>query len=571
MHTRSSALAAALGRPRRVVALLALPLLAVGLVAGPTARDAHAAGTASSVVAVGNLAKDGTLKVTETITFDGSAPSEVTQKFETLQNAVGDRQYQTTVRDVTATAGGTAVTPQVSTDGRYTTLTAATNGASALVVTYTVDGAVVTVPDGTALQWRMLQGLDLAVTSFQARVLIPGTFTYVRCTAGAPNSSTPCLSAAAGTEAATTPTFTDGPRGEGEVVGVDIGFPAGEVTANEHLRYRWTIGRAFSPDPLPLGIAVGLLVLGGLALLLAHRRRGADAAFTGEVARVGQFVPVGPGQSEFRVVGDVRPGHVGTVADERVDPVDVTATLVDLAVRGHLLVTELPRQSAYGRADWTLTRTGDGTGLRPFEQRLLEGIAPDDRPVKVSEIGGRVHAAIGEVQDALYDEVVANGWYARRPDVVRTRGTRLAFGVLAVAVVVTVLLAAFTTLGLVGLALVVLGLGLILVAQEMPARTSKGVALLQGLGALRSDLLTQPTDQMPPGRAVGELSEVLPYAIVLGGSDRWLDALAATDADEVPDSEDLDWYHGPDDWHLRDLPESLRNFTTTVSGTLFTR
>ena len=572
MPTRFSAPPAVLGRPRRVVVLLALLLLlAAGLLVGPLTPTAHAEGTASDVSVVGNLSKDGILKVTETITFEGTAPAQVTQRFETLQNLVGDRQYRSTIRDVTATAGGAAVTPQVSTDGRYTTATVATNGASSLEIAYTVDGAVVTVPDGTALQYRVLQGLSVTVRTFQAKVLIPGTFTYVRCTAGGPNSLTPCLSAAAGTEDAQTPTFTDGPRGEGEVVGVDIGFPAGQVAATEQVEYRWTVGRAFSPDPLPLGLAIGLLVLGGLALLLAHRRRGADAAYSGEAAKVGEFVPVGPGQSEFRVVGDVRPGHVGTVADERVDPIDVTATLVDLAVRGHLLITELPRASAFSRADWTLTRTGDGSGLRPFEQRLLDGIAPDGQPVRVSEIGGRVHEAIGGVQDALYDEVVANGWYARRPDVVRNRGTQVAFGVLIAAVVVTALLAAFTTFGLIGLALIILGLGLVLVAQEMPARTAKGVALLQGLGALRSELTTHPTDQMPPGRAVAELSEVLPYAIVLGGSERWLDAIVATDDDEAPDSLDLPWYHGPDDWHLRDLPDSLRNFTTTVSGTLFTR
>lgn len=567
VHTRSHVAGVP---PRRLAALSALLLLALAILAGPTAPAAHAAGTASSVVAAGNLAKDGTLKVTETISFAGSAPASVTQKFETVQDSLGDRQYKTTISGVTATAGGAAATPQVSTDGRYTTVTLATNGASSVVIGYTVVGAVVTIPDGTALQWRMLQGLDVAVTSFRATVLIPGTFTYVRCTAGVPNTSTPCASAAAGTEDATTPTFTDGPRGEGEVVGVDIGFPAGEVTANEQIDHRWTVGRAFSPAPLPLGIAVGLLVLGGIALLLAHRRRGTDAAYAGEAARVGEFAPVGPGQSEFRVVGDVRPGHVGTVADERVDPIDVTATLVDLAVRGHLLITELPR-SGFARTDWTLTRIGDGSGLRPFEQRLLDGIAPDGEPVRVSEVGGRVGQAIGGVQDALYDEVVANGWFARRPDVTRNRFTQLAIGVLVAAVVVTALLAAFTTFGLVGLALVILGLGLVFVAQEMPARTAKGVALLKGLGALRSDLLTHPTDQMPPGREVQELSEVLPYAIVLGGTERWLDALVATDTDAAPDPEDLPWYHAPGDWHLRDLPDSLRNFTTTVSGTLFTR
>jgi hypothetical protein len=78
-------------------------------------------------------------------------------------------------------------------------------------------------------------------------------------------------------------------------------------------------------------------------------------------------------------------------------------------------------------------------------------------------------------------------------------------------------LAAFTTFGLVGLALIVVSLGLVFVAQEMPSRTAKGAALLGGLGALRSDLLSHPTNQMPPGRELGEISEVLPYAIVLGG------------------------------------------------------
>ncbi|HEY0238459.1 MAG TPA: DUF2207 domain-containing protein, partial [Friedmanniella sp.] len=177
--------------PRRLLVLVALLLVALGLVAGPTARTAHAEGTASTVVAAGNVAKDGTLKMTETITFEGAAPASVTQKFETVQNLVGDRRYKTTISDVTATAGGAAATPQVSTDGRYTTVMVATNAAPVLVIAYTVRGAVVTVPDGTALQWHVLQGLDVAVRSFRATMLIPGVFTYVRCTAGSPNSTTP--------------------------------------------------------------------------------------------------------------------------------------------------------------------------------------------------------------------------------------------------------------------------------------------------------------------------------------------------------------------------------------------
>jgi hypothetical protein len=301
-----------------------------------------------------------------------------------------------------------------------------------------------------------------------------------------------------------------------------------------------------------------------------HRRAGVDSSPDGQISKAGEFVPTGAGQSEFRVVGDVRPGHVGTVADERVDPIDVTATLIDLAVRGHLVINELPRESEFARTDWEIRRV-DGDGLLPFEQQLVDGIAAPGSSVRVSDLAGKVQESIGGVQNALYDEMVSNGWFERRPDETRNRWTQLALAALIISVVLTGVLAAFTTFGLVGLALIVLSLGLVFVAQEMPARTAEGTALLGGLGALRSDLLSHPTNQMPPGGELREISELLPYAIVLGGSDRWLDAMVASDADEHPDSDDLSWYRGPENWHLRDLPDSIKNFVTTVSGSLFSR
>jgi hypothetical protein len=559
---------------RVLVSALALCGCAVGLLVGPLALTAHAEGTASTFVAAANLAKDGTLKVQQTITFTGTAPAQLVQRFETRENLLGNRQYEQSISSVTATAKGASITPAVSEDDGFTTVTLPTGGASEIVMGYTVTGAVVSIDGGTALRWQLLQGLSAEVTAFNATVQIPSTFSYIKCTSGSPNSTTPCNVAAAGSEGNQVPTFSDGPRGEGEVVAVDVGFPPGAVTANERITEQWTVGRAFSAKPLPLGLALGLLVLGGLGLWALHRRAGRDTgAASGAISRAGEFAPVGPGQSEFRVVGDVRPGHVGTVVDERVDPIDVTATLLDLAVRGHLLITELPRATQFGQTDWSLTRLSDPVApeLRPFEQQLLDAVAPVGASVLVSEVSPRVQESIGAVQDQLYDEVVSNGWFERRPDSTRDRWTQLGFGALIAAVVITALLAAFSTFGLLGLALVLLGLGLVFVGQEMPSRTAKGTALVTGLGALRSDLLTHPTDQMPPGREVREISEVLPYAVVLGGTDRWLDALVATDHDETADSEDLPWYHGPEDWHLRDLPDSLRNFITTVSGRLFSR
>ena len=552
-------------------ALLVGTLVAVGLLTGPLTLPAHAEGTASSFVADANLGRDGVLRVTSTVTFTGAAPAQLSQKFETRENLVGDRQYVQTLTDISATAKGSPVTPEVETDDRFTTVTVPTNGATEVVLSYTVRGAVVATETGTALRWRLLQGLNASVNEFRGTVEVPAMFTYLRCTAGPPNSTVPCNFAAGGTDDAPVPTFRDGPRGMGEVVAVDIGFPPGAVTANEQVDRRWTVGSAFSARPLPLALALGLLTLGGLALFALHRRAGADKVSADRISRAGEFVPVGPGHAEFRVVEEIRPGHVGTVVDERVDPIDITATLLDLAVRGHLIIEELPRASQFAPTDWVLARRSAPDPLRPFEQELLDGMLAEGQSVRVSEVSNRVQERIGQVQDKLYDEVVEHGWFERRPDATRNKWTQLALGGLILAAVITGLLAAFTTFGLVGLALIVIALGLAFVAQEMPARTAKGSALLSGLAALRSDLLSQPTDRMPPGHELRELSEVLPYAVVLGGADRWLDAIVATDTDTVADPADLSWYHGPANWHLRDLPDSLRNFITTVSGSLFSR
>lgn len=558
--------------PRRLLAwCLTAAVVLLGLVVGPGSQPAQAAGTASRFAVEASLGLDGILTVRQEITFSGEPPAEVTQRLENQRDLMGDRRYVYTLTGFRATAGGEPFDPTVQAEDRFTTVTFPSNGERDVTLEYTVTGAVVATTEGTALEWPLLQGFDSTVTDFSAKVAIPAPFSFIECNSGSPNSEVPCAYAAAGTDSAQQPTFRDGPRGPGEFVQVRIGFPPGAMPANEQIEDAWTLARAFSAGPLPLGLALAVLALGAVALFVLHRRAGVDAVAGAEPIRAAEFVPVGPGQSEFRVLAGLRPGHVGTVADERVDPVDVTATVIDLAVRGHLRITELPRASEFAPTDWLLTPTGGGPDdLHPFEATLLAGVAGRGE-VKVSELPARVYESVGEVQDQLYDEVVANGWYERRPDATRSRWGRIALGALVAAIVVTGLLVAFTTFGLVGLALIALALGLLFVAQEMPARTRSGAALLAGLGALRSDLLSHPTDQLPPGRELAEISALLPYAVVLGGQQRWLDAIVAGDDDPDEDRFDLPWYHGPEGWHLRDLPNSLRNFVTTVSGELFAR
>lgn len=533
---------------------------------------AHAAETVDSYLVQATVDQDGTLHVTATITFD-AAPATFTQVMDTATRTPNSQEYRFTISDVTAKAGATDLAVTVTPGEGSTTVSVATGGtAEPIVLAYTVRGASMrAADDSTVVQWPLVQGLSQPVTLFEGVASAPALFSSIDCAAGDPAAPGACTFFSGGTHDNPAPVFHHEGLQAGGFVQATMRFPGGMIGVNEDLRTLWTAERAFSTGPAELLSALVLLVLGGVGLWFAHRKVGRDAAGAVAPTRIAEFHPIAEGQSEFRVLDAVRPGQVGTVLDEHVDPVDITATVLDLAVRGHLRIHELERASAHAATDWSFERLDGDASLAAYERTLLDAIAPAGGSVTVSSLPTAVVPVIPQVQSELYDEVVSRGWFARRPDTTRNTWTRLGWVALGVALLVTILLAAFTTFGLAGVALVLIALGVVFVAAEMPSRTTAGAGVLSGLQALSGTLLTQPTDQLPKGREQEQLALILPYAVVLGGADRWLQAIADTDDDETADGDELAWYHAGSDWNLRDLPDAVRNFVTTVQGTLFSR
>lgn len=555
---------------RRLTAVL---LVVLGLALGSASPARAAEGQLAGYDVTASIDLDGTLHVQAVATFDGTAPASVQQVLATTERTNKDTEYRFTVSDIQVTSGDSPVNATIATSPSAVTIDIPTTNLASYTLAYTVKGAAVEESTGgTVVRWPLLQGLSIPVQKFTALVAAPTQFDQLECRAGPPDAPGNCSSYTGGTFDHPTPEFVQNGSRANDVVIVTLGFPAGQVAVNADVHELWTVGRAFSVAPLPLLSALGLLLLGGLGLWLAHRRVGTDFAGVAEPVQVADFVPVAAGQTEFRVVDGVRPGAVGTLADEHVDPIDITATILDLAVRGNLRITQLPKESAHAATDWTFARLDGDSDLTSYEHTLRDAIAPvQGEPVKLSNLKGSISSVIGDVQSQLYDEVVDRGWFGSRPDATRNKWAAVGWIALAVALVVAVLLAAFTSFGLLGIALVLVALGLAAISREMPARTAKGSAVLGGLGALQSSLATHPTANLAGPDAFTRISSVLPYAVVLGGTDRWLQAMAAADGDESPDSTDLDWYHGPDDWRMADLPASLDNFITTVQGTLFSR
>jgi predicted membrane protein DUF2207 len=555
--------------------LLGLSLCALGLTAltGLPAGAAGSSGAADPVVTNFDsqirVERDGLLRVSETWKLS-NVTGTFTRFVVTRDHLPDDVDHVQEIEDLQVKSGGQDKQAELSTDGDVTSMAVAdVSGNTQLDFTYTVKGAVAQTLNGTEVRFAPLTGINLTVQQANIVFSTPEV-THVSCFAGAIDSNTPCTLAQIGETSG--PTFQQQSLPPGNTVRMTVGFPEGEIAANSIVEYRKTLKRAFSTDTAQLITALVVLLLGLIGLLLLYRVRGRDQIDPRRVVPASLFSLGNDTRIDFTPPSNLRPGEVGTLIDERIDPVDVTATIIDLAVRGHLTIIELEHESEYARPDWELRRVANAPSeeLQRYENVLIRAIFGDADSVLVSELGRQVRENLGQVQDALYDGVVKRGWFNERPDRTRSLWATIGIATTLIGVIATVLLALFSTWGLLGLVITAIGVGLIVIGRYMPAKAPAAGRVLGQVAAIRGELLEMDVSELPSDQHAELCSRALPYAVVLGGSERWIDALVATD-DDADEDEGFPWYRGPRGWHLQYLPDSLRNLTTNLTGALFAR
>lgn len=412
------------------------------------------------------------------------------------------------------------------------------SGVQRYVVTYTVEGWVNQANDqhsGDELNWNVIgNGWEVPLSRLSARVTGPAAVEGAVCFAGAYGDTTPCTSAAVDGAGAT---FTQDALAVGEEWTTVTGWPGGTFDAPPILGPKYDPMSALNPAGVGGGVA-GAVLLGGIGLAAVRVRKvGRDQEYLGLTPGLrpvdGQQTLVGPRRRaavtvQFAPPEGTRPGEIGTLVDEQADPVDVTATLVDLAVRGYLRIEEVPRSNPNKKPkDWTLVQLKDfdGTELE-FEATLLRSLFAGRQQVKLSELKTTFASSMASVQTGLYRHVTENGWFRANPRTVRT-----AWRAAGVALVAIGLVAAFLSVsnhvqargvGLIGVALAIVGLvvGFVL-AKAAPARTPDGTAVLAQTLGFRRYLATAEANQLKFEEGQDIFSKYLPYAIVFGLADRW--------------------------------------------------
>ena len=527
---------------------------------------------------------DGDLGITETIDYDFGSELHhgIFRTIPTRFPYDDTHERVFPVEDVTVESATAPADVEVSEDGGVTTIRVGDpdreiTGLHTYVLRYRVEGALNAFPDHDELYWNAI-GDEWQAPIERARVMVttPATIQRVACFQGYEGSTEPCARATSDGSAAS---FGPGRQlAPFEGVTVVVAIPKGAVPEPKPiLEERWSAGRAFSLNAGTMTAAAATLAVLGGALFRMWSREGRDRRFLGSpidqvmgtTSGEDETVPLGEGDFEapveFAPPEGVRPGQIGTLLDERANVIDVTATIVDLAGRGFLLIQEIPRHGLFSKADWTVIRLEkDEAELLTYEKKLLDGLFRDGNEVKVSELKTTFAERLHGVEESLYEDAMREKWFRARPDHVRTRWAGRGVLLTVVGAGLTFVLARWTHWGLVGIPVILAGVALALLARWMPARTAKGTAMLRRIRGFRRVIATAETHMSRWAEEENVFTRYLPYAIVFGLTRKW--AKAFEDLGIQPDTSS--WYVGPHPFTALAFADSIDGFAVTTGGTL---
>ncbi|MCU1682069.1 MAG: Conserved putative secreted protein [Amycolatopsis sp.] len=500
--------------------------------------------------------RDGGLSVTEKVTVPGG--QKVVRSIPERVPASDGQDRVYTIKDPKATGAGS-----VSSGENQVVLTAP---AGQTTLTYTVDGSVADLAGAQEVRWQVAGGWDTKLDRVTASFVAPLRATPTQdCFAGPVGSAVKCTLSEVD-HTGIIRVEQDG-LAVGHRVDLAVSMPLGTVPSNARFVQTATVANAFSLTPaVGIGFAVLalLLLLGGLAVWWLRRR---DAASPVGVTRA-EVLMRENGHVHFASPDGILPGQIGTVVDETVDVIDISATVVDLAVRNYLWVAEIPGESGF--PDWQLSRRNPpDEHLREFERAIYDALLPDGtQAVLLSRLRASGSLDLRKVADTMYTDVVAKGWFSRRPDSGRNLVTWLGLALAVLGVVSTVVLTFTAGYALLGVAAAVAGIALAFGAGWLPSRTARGRALVSQVHGLLAYLHTAAVGEIPERDKEMVFSRSLPYALVLGDGERWLRAFVGFNP-SADGSAGLYWFGGMEsDTDLRRFGPHFTAFVAALDGLL---
>ncbi|HKW87460.1 MAG TPA: DUF2207 domain-containing protein [Candidatus Acidoferrales bacterium] len=244
------------------------------------------------------------------------------------------------------------------------------------------------------------------------------------------------------------------------------------------------------------------------------------------------------------------PGEAGTLVDNEAAMRDITATIVDLAVRGYLTIEQKEKDQLLGilhHKEYVFHRMKAATewlNLKPHEQLLLGALfdAGVSDSVSLSQLQNHFYVHLPAIRNRIFDGLMSDGFYLHRPD-------KLKQGFIVVGIAVGFLSVwgagiLSSSLGVAPLTTVVAGgataFVIAIFGYFMSARTVSGERALEKVLGFEDFLGRVEKDQIERVEKTPVMFEkFLPYAMALRVEKKWVSAFQGIYTQPPR------WYAGP--------------------------
>ncbi|MBU1131569.1 DUF2207 domain-containing protein [Patescibacteria group bacterium] len=281
----------------------------------------------------------------------------------------------------------------------------------------------------------------------------------------------------------------------GEGLTIVLGWPKGILLPPSFIsQIKWIM----ADNPLMLLPILSLLVM--FLLWYFHGR---------DLGKITTIIPY------YQPPLNLLPAEVGSVIDERVNLVDISSTIIDLAVKGFIKIKEA------GRNDWEFIKLREFEGLKIWEKKFAEAIFDSKPSVKISELKNNFYRHLADLKKEMYKDLVEKNFFTASPQKIRTLYIIAAFILLCLGMVVIPFFGGgFNILFLVLSAVVIFWLG-----QYMPYKTKEGTKAVQEIKGYKRYLAVAEKERIKfhnaPEKKPEEFEKHLSYAMVLGVEKKW--------------------------------------------------
>ena len=272
--------------------------------------------------------------------------------------------------------------------------------------------------------------------------------------------------------------------------------------------------------------------------------------------------------AQYEPPNDLSPIEVGTIIDEQVNSKDVSAEIVNLAVKGFIKIKEVKKKGLiFSNQDYLFEKLRSQDELESdFQKKLMIGLfGYDSEEILLSQLKDKFFPYLEQVRNQVYEGLVLKGYFEKNPK--KVRALWLVAGLIFI-VLGFPLVNSFGVIGIVSAA--ISGFMIIGFSFLMPKKTLKGVYAKEHILGLKRYLTVAEKERLKfhnaPEKKPETFESLLPFAMVLGVEQAW--AKQFVGIYNSPPS----WYEGPrGTFNAIIFANALNSFGSSAATTISSR